>query len=46
MQQKWQQQMTSYLWTRKCRWQFLLDAFGFKQEALGLKCGHCDNCRN
>jgi ATP-dependent DNA helicase RecQ len=38
-------QMTRYLVTRKCRWQFLLNAFGFREEALGLKCGHCDNCR-
>ncbi|MEQ8386122.1 MAG: ATP-dependent DNA helicase RecQ [Coleofasciculus sp. A1-SPW-01] len=40
-----QKLMTQYLTTRQCRWQFLLKAFGFKKEAMGLKCGHCDNCR-
>ncbi len=44
MQQKWQGQMSQYLATRKCCWQFLLDAFGFKREAAGFRCGHCDNC--
>ncbi|AKG21665.1 RecQ family ATP-dependent DNA helicase [Calothrix sp. 336/3] len=35
-------QMRQYLYTRKCRWQFLLDAFGFGEEAKN--CGHCDRC--
>lgn len=39
-----QKQMTEYLTTRECRWQFLLQAFGFTKEAVGLKCGNCDNC--
>jgi ATP-dependent DNA helicase RecQ len=43
-QQQVQSQMTQYLTTRKCRWQFLLGAFGFTQEAAGLECGTCDNC--
>lgn len=38
------QQMTQYLTTRQCRWQFLLNAFGFSKEAVNLVCGHCDNC--
>ena len=38
-------QMQQYLTTRKCRWQFLLTAFGFEKEATNLRCGHCDNCR-
>ena len=38
--------MQQYLTTRKCRWQFLLTAFGFEKEAMNLRCGHCDNCRN
>ncbi|BAY87240.1 ATP-dependent DNA helicase RecQ [Calothrix parasitica NIES-267] len=38
-------QMQQYLNTRKCRWQFLLTAFGFEKEATNLRCGHCDNCR-
>jgi ATP-dependent DNA helicase RecQ len=37
-------QMTKYLTTRQCRWQFLLTAFGFSKEAANLSCGHCDNC--
>jgi ATP-dependent DNA helicase RecQ len=39
-------QMTRYLRTRQCRWQFLLDAFGLTQAAIGFQCGHCDNCRS
>ncbi|MEO0686649.1 MAG: RecQ family zinc-binding domain-containing protein, partial [Cyanobacteria bacterium J06649_11] len=38
-------QMQQYLTTRKCRWQFLLTAFGFEKEATNLRCGHCDNCK-
>lgn len=37
-------QMTQYLRTRQCRWQFLLAAFGFVEESTGFRCGHCDNC--
>ncbi|HEY9635786.1 MAG TPA: ATP-dependent DNA helicase RecQ [Coleofasciculaceae cyanobacterium] len=37
-------QMTQYLATRECRWQFLLKAFGFTKEAAGFRCGQCDNC--
>lgn len=40
------QQMYQYLYTKKCRWQFLLNAFGFDKEAANWRCGHCDNCRN
>jgi len=43
-QEKVQSQMTQYLTTRQCRWQFLLQAFGFIKEAVGLKCDRCDNC--
>ncbi|MBD1922949.1 ATP-dependent DNA helicase RecQ [Microcoleus sp. FACHB-831] len=43
-QQQVQHQMTKYLTTRQCRWQFLLQSFGFTAEATGFKCGHCDNC--
>lgn len=39
-------QMNQYLTTKQCRWQFLLKAFGFEQEAENWRCGHCDNCRN
>lgn len=38
------QQMRSYLYTKQCRWQFLLSAFGFSEEALNMRCGHCDRC--
>ncbi len=39
-----QQQMQQYLRTKQCRWQYLLQAFGFNQEAQGFRCAHCDNC--
>jgi ATP-dependent DNA helicase RecQ len=39
------QQMVKYLTTKQCRWQYLLNAFGFGTEALNMHCGHCDNCR-
>jgi ATP-dependent DNA helicase RecQ len=39
------QQMSQYLHTKQCRWQFLLNAFGFGKEAANWRCGHCDNCR-
>jgi len=38
------QQMQNFINTRDCRWAFLMRAFGFVQEAQGLKCGRCDNC--
>ena len=38
------QQMRRYLGIRGCRWQFLLQAFGFGNEAENMRCGHCDNC--
>lgn len=38
-------QMKQYLITRRCRWQYLLNTFGFQQEAKQFYCGHCDNCR-
>ncbi|NES07159.1 MAG: hypothetical protein F6K22_32795, partial [Okeania sp. SIO2F4] len=37
-------EMNQYFSTRKCRWQFLLQAFVFFQEAQNMRCGHCDNC--
>ena len=45
-QKRSQQQMQQYLRTKQCRWQYLLQAFGFTKEARGFKCGSCDNCRN
>ena len=31
---------------RKCRWQKLLAQFGCEEEAQGMQCDHCDNCRH
>ncbi|HLO49495.1 MAG TPA: ATP-dependent DNA helicase RecQ [Kamptonema sp.] len=39
------QQMSQYLTTRQCRWQFLLQAFGFAAAAKSMRCGHCDICQ-
>ena len=44
IQQQIQSQMSQYLTTRSCRWQFLLRAFGFTKEAAGFRCDRCDNC--
>lgn len=38
-------EMAQYLKHRQCRWQFLLQAFGFTKESQSMRCGHCDNCR-
>jgi ATP-dependent DNA helicase RecQ len=40
------QQMFEYLHSKKCRWHYILNAFGFEKEAAHWRCGHCDNCRN
>ncbi|MBP0019308.1 MAG: ATP-dependent DNA helicase RecQ [Cyanobacteria bacterium SBLK] len=45
-QKQIQKQMSQYLNTRGCRWQFLLNAFGFEKDAIAFRCGHCDNCKN
>lgn len=41
------QQMSRFLSMRRCRWQFLLNAFGFdaKNTLNHRACGHCDRCR-
>ena len=44
-QKRHQREMQQYLKTKKCRWQYLLQAFGFANEAMGFKCGNCDNCQ-
>lgn len=38
--------MIRYLKIKRCRWKFILEAFGFAQDAEALKvgCGHCDRC--
>jgi len=38
--------MKRYLFTRRCRWQVLLEAFGFENEAKGMRCGTCDRCQS
>jgi ATP-dependent DNA helicase RecQ len=37
-------QMSEYLTNKRCRWQFLLNAFGFEIPTVNWRCGHCDNC--
>jgi ATP-dependent DNA helicase RecQ len=44
IQEQSSQQMRKYLYIRTCRWQFLLNAFGFGNELSGF-CGHCDRCQ-
>jgi ATP-dependent DNA helicase RecQ len=39
------QSMQSYLKTKNCRWQSILQSFGFEQEAFNFACGHCDRCQ-
>ena len=39
------EEMVKYLKHKECRWQFLLQAFGFEKEAKSMRCGHCDNCK-
>ncbi len=39
------EEMAKYLKYRQCRWEFLLQAFGFADEAKSMGCGHCDNCK-
>jgi ATP-dependent DNA helicase RecQ len=38
------QEMKAFLFGKRCRWQMLLQQFGFAAEAQGMRCGHCDNC--
>ncbi|MBD2628155.1 RecQ family ATP-dependent DNA helicase [Trichormus variabilis] len=45
MQLQAAKQISEYLHTKKCRWQFLLNAFGFSKEAANWRCGNCDNCK-
>ncbi len=37
--------MKRYLFTRRCRWQVLLEEFGFVEAAKKMRCGQCDHCR-
>jgi ATP-dependent DNA helicase RecQ len=40
--QKIHNTMAQFIWTRHCRWRWLLDHFGFTTD---LRCGHCDRCQ-
>lgn len=42
-QTKLSQKTKEFLYTKQCRWQFLLHTFGFNQSN-NFRCGHCDNC--
>ncbi len=44
-QHYWQKQMQQFLRTKQCRWQFLLAAFGLREESSGFQCGNCDRCQ-
>jgi len=44
-QKRHQREMQQYLKTKKCRWQYLLQAFGFANDVVSFKCGNCDNCQ-
>ncbi len=37
--------LQQYLYTKSCRWGFLLTAFGLKNKTQ-FRCGHCDRCCN
>lgn len=37
--------MRQFLFTKQCRWQFILQAFGFASEAQELEHCGCDRCR-
>jgi ATP-dependent DNA helicase RecQ len=39
------QQMLEYAKTKNCRWQYLLNAFGFTDQSTNWRCGHCDRCK-
>jgi ATP-dependent DNA helicase RecQ len=43
-QQRGVEQMLQFLTTSECRWKFLLQAFGFDEDAEEMHCGHCDRC--
>lgn len=37
-------EMQNFIYTKTCRWAFLVQAFGCEQEAKTLRCGKCDRC--
>ncbi|MDY6937133.1 MAG: RecQ family ATP-dependent DNA helicase [Cyanobacteriota bacterium] len=36
--------IAKYLNTRDCRWKYILQAFGFREQARSMQCGQCDRC--
>ncbi|WP_030007239.1 ATP-dependent DNA helicase RecQ [Picosynechococcus sp. NKBG042902] len=39
-------QLQTFWQQKTCRWQFLIDSFGFHDQAKDFRCGHCDRCQN
>ncbi|ANV83724.1 recombinase RecQ [Picosynechococcus sp. PCC 7003] len=39
-------QLQTFWRQKNCRWQFLIDSFGFHDQAQDFRCGHCDRCQN
>ena len=38
--------MSAFLYSRHCRWQLIMQQFGFRPKTTKPgRCGHCDNCR-
>lgn len=37
-------QIQEFMNTKRCRWSFLMEVFGFIEEAQTTRCGICDNC--
>jgi ATP-dependent DNA helicase RecQ len=37
--------MLEYARSKSCRWQYLLTAFGFTEQGINWRCGHCDRCK-
>ena len=46
IQQYWHKQIQQFFYTKQCRWQFILTAFGFNDIAEEFSCGQCDRCLN
>ena len=44
-QQQAAQDMQRYLITFTCRWEYILQAFGFADPDRPFACGHCDRCQ-
>ena len=38
------EKMSQFIRVSDCRWQFILEAFGFPKQLEHQHCGHCDRC--